>query len=166
MMQFFAEPSGPMFLRIIDHCRQLFPMVANHRSSEAMFAMYRSSLHTSGVGKAHKWYRKDFLQSITRMRRKWFRKDWVLRKNACVWAPVANDSQQWVPKIISHHRLFWDMNHKNLSHHCYTLKGMKAFIYWSLELESVLTAAKPCLWVILRCWGNSSILCQQNSDAL
>ena len=22
------------------------------------------------------------------------------------------------------------------------------------------------LWVILRCWGNSSILCQQNSDAL
>ena len=50
-MHFFAEPSGPMFLRIIDHCRQLFPMVANHRSSEAMFAMYRSSLHTSGVGK-------------------------------------------------------------------------------------------------------------------
>ena len=47
----FAEPSGPTFLRIIDHCKQLFPMVANHRSSEAMFAMYRSSLHTSGVGK-------------------------------------------------------------------------------------------------------------------
>ena len=23
-----------------------------------------------------------------------------------------------------------------------------------------------CIWVILRCWGNSSILCQQNSDAL
>ena len=24
----------------------------------------------------------------------------------------------------------------------------------------------PNIWVILRCWGNSSILCQQNSDAL
>ena len=25
---------------------------------------------------------------------------------------------------------------------------------------------RSCIWVILRCWGNSSILCQQNSDAL
>ena len=25
---------------------------------------------------------------------------------------------------------------------------------------------KQYIWVILRCWGNSSILCQQNSDAL
>ena len=24
----------------------------------------------------------------------------------------------------------------------------------------------PCIWVILRCWGNSSMVCQQNSDAL
>ena len=23
-----------------------------------------------------------------------------------------------------------------------------------------------CIWVILRCWGNSSMVCQQNSDAL
>ena len=32
-----------MFLRFIDHCKRLFTMVANHRSSDAMFAMYRSS---------------------------------------------------------------------------------------------------------------------------
>ena len=24
----------------------------------------------------------------------------------------------------------------------------------------------PLIWVILRCWGNSSMVCQQNSDAL
>ena len=33
----------------------------------------------------------------------------------------------------------------------------------------LLTTTPPnreCIWLILRCWGNSSILCQQNSDAL
>ena len=33
-----------MFLRFIDHCIRLFPIVANHRSSDAMFVLYRSSL--------------------------------------------------------------------------------------------------------------------------
>ena len=32
-----------MFLRFSDHCIRLFLMVANHRSSDAIFAMYRSS---------------------------------------------------------------------------------------------------------------------------
>ena len=32
------------FLVFIDHIKQLFPMVRNHRSNEAMFPMYRSSL--------------------------------------------------------------------------------------------------------------------------
>ena len=36
-----------MFLRIIDHRMQLFPMVANHRSSNAVFAMYCSSVSLS-----------------------------------------------------------------------------------------------------------------------
>ena len=35
--------SGWFLLRFIDHCMQLFPIVANHRSSVAMFAMDRSS---------------------------------------------------------------------------------------------------------------------------
>ena len=51
-MRFFCQSirspdSGPMFLRFIDHRVWLFPMVANHRSSDAMFAMYRSSLKLS-----------------------------------------------------------------------------------------------------------------------
>ena len=33
-----------MFLRFMDHHMRSFLMVANHRSSDAMFAMYRSSL--------------------------------------------------------------------------------------------------------------------------
>ena len=41
---FVAKPSEPIFLRFIDHHMRLFPMVTNHRSSDAMFAMYRSSL--------------------------------------------------------------------------------------------------------------------------
>ena len=40
-MQFFAKP-WPIFLRFIEHHMQLFSMVANHRSSDAM---YRSSLY-------------------------------------------------------------------------------------------------------------------------
>ena len=31
-------------LTIIDHSKQLFPMVGNHCSNDAMFAMYRSSV--------------------------------------------------------------------------------------------------------------------------
>ena len=48
---FFSKSSGPMFLRFIDHRTQfnwpseiIFLMVDNHRSSDAMFGMYRSSL--------------------------------------------------------------------------------------------------------------------------
>ena len=37
-----AQPTGPMFLRFIDHHMPLFPIVVNHRSNDAM---YRSSLH-------------------------------------------------------------------------------------------------------------------------
>ena len=40
----FNKPSGLMFLRFVDHHVQLFPMFASHRSNDAMFAMYRSSL--------------------------------------------------------------------------------------------------------------------------
>ena len=52
---FVVKPSGLMFLRLIDHRwhhMQLFPMVANHRSSNAMFAMYRSSV-SSGIHGFH-----------------------------------------------------------------------------------------------------------------
>ena len=43
-----------MFLRFIGYRLRLFPMIANHRSSDAMFAMYRSSLITEDLqGKAN-----------------------------------------------------------------------------------------------------------------
>ena len=38
MMGFFTKPSGPMFWASLTI---VFPMVAKHRSSDAMFAMYR-----------------------------------------------------------------------------------------------------------------------------
>ena len=40
--------------------------------------------------------------------------------------------------------------------------------YWSLWQRGwrIMSYIKKKIWVILRCWGNSSILCQQNSDAL
>ena len=41
---FFVKQSGLMFLRFSDLRMWLFPMVANHQSNDAMFAMYRSSL--------------------------------------------------------------------------------------------------------------------------
>ena len=41
---FFPKPSRPIFLRFFDHHMLLSLMVANHRSNDAMFAMYRSSL--------------------------------------------------------------------------------------------------------------------------
>ena len=41
---FLAKPPGPIFLRFIDHHMLLSLMVANHRSNDAMFAMYCSSL--------------------------------------------------------------------------------------------------------------------------
>ena len=40
-----AKPWGPMFLRFVGHHMRLYPMVANHRSNDAMFAMYPSSLY-------------------------------------------------------------------------------------------------------------------------
>ena len=39
----FIRQSGLMFLRFIDNHLRLFLMVANHRSNNALFAMYRSS---------------------------------------------------------------------------------------------------------------------------
>ena len=41
---FLLNHLGPMFFRFIDLSMRLFPMAANHWSSDAMFAMYRSSL--------------------------------------------------------------------------------------------------------------------------
>ena len=41
MMGFFTKPSGPMFWASLTI---VFPMVVKHRSSDAMFAMYRWSL--------------------------------------------------------------------------------------------------------------------------
>ena len=40
---FFAKSSGPMFLKFNDHRMQLFPMVGNHRPTDVMIAMYRST---------------------------------------------------------------------------------------------------------------------------
>ena len=40
---FFAKSSGPMFLKFNDHRMQLFPMVVNHRPTDVMIAMYRST---------------------------------------------------------------------------------------------------------------------------
>ena len=42
--------------------------------------------------------------------------------------------------------------------HPRALRTSRIKIFWSTELND--------LWLILRCWGKSSILCQQNSDAL
>ena len=44
---FFAKPSGRMFLRFIDHRIQLYPMVVNNWSSDAMFAIYHPSRYTT-----------------------------------------------------------------------------------------------------------------------
>ena len=41
------------FLVFIDHIKQLFPVVRNHRSKEAMFPMYRSSLMWHNVPLGH-----------------------------------------------------------------------------------------------------------------
>ena len=44
---FFAKSSGPRFLRcFIDNNMQLFPLFTNHRSSDAIFAMYRNVYRT------------------------------------------------------------------------------------------------------------------------
>ena len=36
----------------------------------------------------------------------------------------------------------------------------------TVDTETISMDNKLCIWVILRCWGNSSMVCQQNSDAL
>ena len=39
--------------------------------------------------------------------------------------------------------------------------------WWSFDvLDYLRCLLMICIWVILRCWGNSSMVCQQNSDAL
>ena len=53
-----------------------------------------------------------------------------------------------------HEKHFW---HKPVSPTSMAAPHEKPHIYIFLLLH---------IWVILRCWGNSSILCQQNSDAL
>ena len=50
-------------LNCVDHRMQLFPMVANHRSSDAMFAMYRSSLANN--------YLFPFVQAESQYCREW-----------------------------------------------------------------------------------------------
>ena len=41
------------------------------------------------------------------------------------------------------------------------LENIKVLFFWIYSSKHIV-----CIWVILRCWGNSSMVCQQNSDAL
>ena len=74
---FVAKPSEPIFLRFIDHHTQLFPMFANHRSSDAMFAMYRSSVLV-------KFPRKTLFKIFTKKSKE----DW-----SCVYVPTEESFQ-------------------------------------------------------------------------
>ena len=74
---FVAKPSEPIFLRFIDHHTQLFPMFANHQSSDAMFAMYRSSVLV-------KFPRKTFFKIFTKNSKE----DW-----SCVYVPTEESFQ-------------------------------------------------------------------------
>ena len=88
----------------------------------------------------------------------------------------------WVP-------CFFPQKYENRDYSCWfqSSKQHQKLLEWEFDTplqQSLLSNNKTCLykqqylfskcisifsrtiWVILRCWGNSSILCQQNSDAL
>ena len=94
MMGFFTKPSGPMFWASLTI---VFPMVAKHRSSDAMFAMYRWRL-PSGDQLARR-YRNAMrclrcIAQVCRLMTNW-QGDIAMRCNVCdvslkstVWWPI------------------------------------------------------------------------------
>ena len=106
-------------LRFIDHRMRLLPMVTNHWSSDAMFAMYRSSLNT--------------IDDLTRYRASTVRpEEWVVlvifeyfldafEHTAYIAKTMAQNIQNTAYKLC--YGVYWIASHRNQSLKCLLLES-------------------------------------------